>query len=89
VPRMSADPNAVTTRRPGLIEACDDAALFNFALSPRQRRLLEAVERGPRVQVWSIGRRSGKSTLGALIGLHDCLFRDLSEKVREGEEPLA
>lgn len=69
-----------------LVSACDDPQLFAFSLWPRQRELLAAAERGPRVQVWALGRRSGKTTLGALLGLWDCLLRpDLNALVRPGE----
>jgi hypothetical protein len=71
----------------GLIQACDDSQLFNFPLWPRQRELLEAVVRGPRLHVWCLGRRSGKTTLAALVALHNLLFRgsDLDALVRPGE----
>lgn len=74
----------------GLLEACDDSALFGFDLWPRQRELLEAVEKGPRIHIWALGRRSGKTTLAALTCLHSCLFRpDLDAKVRRGERRYA
>lgn len=70
----------------GLLAACDDPALLNFPLWPRQRELLAAVERGPRVHVWALGRRSGKTTLAALVALWDCLLRpELAAFVRPGE----
>ena len=78
------------TRAIGLVAACDDAELFGFDLWPRQRRLLEAIERGPRLHVWALGRRSGKTTLAAIVCLHNCLFRpDLDAKVRPGERRFA
>ena len=70
----------------GLLEACDDSALLGFPLWPRQRELLAAVETGLRLHVWALGRRSGKTTLAALVALWDCLLRpDLDERVRPGE----
>ena len=54
-----------TPERVGLLEACDDPSLLNFKLWPRQRDLLEAVERN-RIHVWAVGRRSGKSTMAAV-----------------------
>ena len=70
----------------GLVAACDDPELFGFELWPRQRQLLETVEAGPRLHVWALGRRSGKTTLAALVLLHGCLFRpDLDALVRPGE----
>jgi hypothetical protein len=70
----------------GLLAACDDPALFGFPLWPRQRDLLAAVEAGPRLQVWALGRRSGKTTLAALAALWDCLLRpELDALVRPGE----
>lgn len=69
-----------------LLEACDDRDLFGFELWPRQRELLEAVEFGPTHHVLAVGRRSGKTTLAALVCLHGCLFRpDLDALVRRGE----
>jgi Terminase large subunit, T4likevirus-type, N-terminal len=76
----------VIPRAVSLLDACDEAPLFNFQLWPRQRALLEAVERGPRLHVWALGRRSGKTTLAAIVGLWTCLFRpDIAAKVRPGE----
>jgi hypothetical protein len=61
------------------VQACDDTALLGFPLWPGQRRLLEALEEaltaGDWLNVWCIGRRSGKSTLAALVALHSCLLR--------------
>ena len=72
--------------RVGLLAACADRELFGFEPWPRQRRLLAAVEAGPRVQVWALGRRSGKSTMAGVCALHSCLFRpDLDAMVRPGE----
>ena len=59
----------------GLVAACDDARLLGFPLWERQRELLGHVESGPRMHVWALGRRSGKSTLASLVGLWDCLLR--------------
>jgi terminase large subunit-like protein len=74
------------SRSVGLIAACEDPQLFGFDLWPRQRELLAAVESGPRLQIWAAGRRSGKTTLAALVCLHSCLFRpDLDAMVRTGE----
>ena len=76
--------------RDGLVAACDDRQLFGFGLWPRQRELLDALERGPRTHVWAVGRRSGKTTLGALAGVHNCLLRpDLDAMVRPGERRYA
>jgi Terminase large subunit, T4likevirus-type, N-terminal len=80
----------VNKRAITLLEACDDGRLLGFSLWPRQRELLEAVERGPRLQVWCLGRRSGKTTLAALVALHNLLFRpDLDALVRPGEVRFA
>ncbi|MBA3841749.1 MAG: terminase, partial [Actinobacteria bacterium] len=74
----------------GLLQACDDARLLNFPLWPKQRELLRAVENGPRLHVWAVGRRSGKTTLSALAALWDCLLRpDLDGLVRPGERRYA
>lgn len=73
-------------RAPSLLAACDDAQLFAFPLWPRQRALLQVVEAGPRLHVWALGRRSGKTTSAALVGLWDCLLRpELEGMVRPGE----
>jgi hypothetical protein len=70
----------------GLLQACHDKRLFSFPLWPRQRELLEAVEAGHRLHVWALGRRSGKTTMAALVGLWTCLFRpDVGARVRPGE----
>jgi hypothetical protein len=72
--------------RVGLVTACDDPDLLNFPLWPRQRELLREVEEGPPEHVWALGRRTGKTTLAALVGLWDCLLRpDLDCFVRRWE----
>jgi hypothetical protein len=74
------------TSHVGLVAACDDHRLFRFPLWSRQRELLAAVEAGPRLHVWALGRRSGKTTLAAVAGLWDCLLRpELAGMVRPGE----
>ncbi len=75
-----------TTRAAGLVAACDDSRLLAFPLWARQRSLLEAVELGPRLHVWALRRRSGKTTLSACVALWDCLLRpELDRHVRPGE----
>jgi hypothetical protein len=70
----------------GLLQACDDPDLFGISLTPRQRELVAEVEAGHLLHCWAVGRRSGKSLLAALIGLHFCLFRpDLARFVRRRE----
>jgi hypothetical protein len=74
------------TSSPGLVKACDAGEFFAFSLWPKQRKLLRAVEKGPRGHVWALGRRSGKTTMAALVGLWDCLLRpELDGLVRPGE----
>lgn len=83
MPRRSAP-------RVGLVAACDDPQLFGFPLWPKQRELLAAVEKGPRLHVWALGRRSAKTTSAALVGLWDCLLRpELDAMVRPGERRYA
>lgn len=74
-------------KRVGLIEACDDPQLFNVKLWPRQREILEAIERGDkRPTVLALGRRSGKTLMCAIVLLHYCLLRpDLDRFMRPGE----
>ncbi|MEP6813522.1 MAG: terminase family protein, partial [Actinomycetota bacterium] len=76
---------ATQRRSEGVVAACEDRDLLGFELWPRQRELLASVEHG-RLHVWALGRRSGKTTLAALVGLHDCLLRpELAAMVRPGE----
>jgi hypothetical protein len=73
-------------RRVGLLEACDDAALFGLDLWPKQREILAAIEAGPE-RTWAVpsGRRIGKTTMAAVFALHSCLFRsDLDGMVAPG-----
>jgi hypothetical protein len=73
-----------------LVAACDDPQLFAFPLWPRQRELLTAVEDSVRTHVWALGRRSGKTTSMALVGLWCCLGRpELLERLRPGERGYA
>jgi hypothetical protein len=77
-------------RRVGLLQACDDPQLFAFELWPLQRALLEAVEAGPRIHAWALGRRSGKSLLASVVCLWDCTLRpELDAMVRPGETRFA
>jgi hypothetical protein len=74
----------------GLLAACDDPQLFGIELTPRQRRLLSAVEAGDVLHVWALGRRSGKTLLAALVALWTCLLRpELDANVRRGERRYA
>ena len=75
-------------RRIGLVEACDDAALLNFPLWPRQRELLASVDAGDaaRLHLWALGRRAGKTSMCSLVAVHNCTLRpDLDWLVRPGE----
>ena len=79
-----------TERRAGLVQACDDGRLLGFPLWERQREILTAVERGPRLHALALGRRSGKTTMCALAMLWDALLRpELDERVRPGERRYA
>lgn len=73
-----------TTSSRSLVAACDDGRLFGFPLWPRQRALLAAIEHGPRMHVLALGRRSGKTTMAALVGLWDCLLRPELDSERPG-----
>lgn len=76
--------------RAGLVEACESRRLLAFALWAKQKALLAAVETGPRIHVWAVGRRSGKTTLAALVCLWDALLRpELDAMVRRGETRFA
>jgi hypothetical protein len=82
----------VSVRRVTLLEAVDDRRLLgmDFAPWPRQRELLASVDHGPRLHVWALGRRSGKTTLAAVVALHNALLRpDLDALVRPGERRYA
>jgi phage terminase large subunit-like protein len=80
----------MSARQIGLLEACDDPRLFNFELWPKQREMLRAVERAFRIHVWAVGRRSGKTTIAALVCLWDALLRpELDAMVRPGERRFA
>jgi hypothetical protein len=78
------------TRSVPLVAACDDPEVLGFPLWPAQRRVLEGVERGGRLHAWCLGRRSGKSTMAALVALHNLLLcPDLDGRVRRGERRFA
>lgn len=52
--------------------------------------MLSAVESGGRLHVWEVGRRSGKTSLAALVGLWDCLLRrEPAGRVRRRERRFA
>src|SRR5215216_4598871 len=75
--------------RSGLVAACDDRRLFGFGLWARQRELLAALEQGPRLHLWALGRRSGKTTLAALACLWDCTLRPRARGAHAaGRDPL-
>lgn len=77
-----------------LLQACDDENLFNLPLWPGQRNLLSAYEQALALRewlaIWCIGRRSGKSTLAAVVALWCCLLReDLDELAGLGGRSMA
>src|SRR5438093_6059611 len=73
----------------GLLEACEDERLLGVELFPRQRDVLEAIERN-RLNIVACGRRSGKTFLGAVAAVWDaCLRPDLARHVRRGEKRYA
>lgn len=70
----------------GLVQACDDRDLLGFPLRPKQRELAEAMDAGARVNVWALGRRSGKTAMAGLVLTHDATLRGhLNALVRPGE----
>src|SRR5436309_15561021 len=74
-----------------LCQALDDPALFaaSLKLSKRQREPLEAIDAGARFVALEWGRRSFKTGVLALIGLHHCLPRpELDARLRPGERRL-
>jgi Terminase large subunit, T4likevirus-type, N-terminal len=75
----------------GLLDACDDPQLLGAVkLWPRQRLLCEAIDEGARLSAWRLGRRSGKTTLGALIGVWDATLRPhVDRHLRPGEKRYA
>src|SRR5215211_6207457 len=74
----------------GLVAGCEDPQLFGFDLYPRQREILNAIDNGPRLTVLALGRRAGKTSMAAIISLHDALLRpELDSYVREGERRFA
>jgi hypothetical protein len=76
--------------RKALVAACDDERLLGLELWPRQRDLLAAVEQGPRMHVWALGRRSGKTLMAALACVWDATLRpELDAMVRPGETRYA
>jgi hypothetical protein len=75
--------------RAGLVAACDDPQLLDMPLWPRQREILGAVEQ-TRLSVLALGRRSGKTTMAALVSLWCCLLRpELLTRLRPGERGYA
>lgn len=77
-----------------ILEACDDPDLLNFPLWDGQRSLLHAYDQSRAMRewlaIWNIGRRSGKSTLAALVANHACLLRpDLDELSGIGGRSMA
>lgn len=50
-------------------------AQSGLGLWPRQVELLRSLEGVERTHVWAVGRQSGKTTLGALVAIHNCVLR--------------
>jgi phage terminase large subunit-like protein len=72
------------------VAACDSPKLLNVALWPKQRDLLAAIAGPAWLHVWALGRRSGKTTMAAVVLLWFCLFRpDLDRFMRPGERRYA
>jgi hypothetical protein len=75
-----------------LLQAVDDRELLGAAFSPwpQQRERLAALDAGPRIHLWALGRRSAKTTTAAVGALHNLLFRpDLDARMRRGEMRFA
>lgn len=81
----------MTNQMPSLLQAAADPHLFGFAAWPVQREMLAAVESDEwDTHAWCLGRRSGKTTIAAVVCLHNALFRpDLDAMVRRGETRFA
>jgi phage terminase large subunit-like protein len=77
--------------RVGLVAACDDANLFGVTLWPKQREILQVIERqDKRLFALALGRRSGKTYMSALVLTWLCLLRDdLQAFMRPGETRYA
>jgi hypothetical protein len=73
-----------TEATPSLLQA---ARLFGVEPYPRQAEILEQIDSGQfREVVLACGRRSGKNLMGAIVALHDALFRDLRPYLRRNEK---
>jgi hypothetical protein len=78
--------------RASLVDACSDDRLLggSVELWPKQREWLAAIAAGPRIHVLAAGRRSSKTTIGALVGVWSCTLRpELREYLRPGERGYA
>jgi len=60
--------------------------LFGVEPYPRQAEILAQIDSGAYREIaLALGRRSGKNLLGAIVALHDALFRDLRRYLRRGQ----
>lgn len=93
-------PQAATRRAVSLLRAVRDPNLLGTVtlpghdkptgLFPAQLELMRDVEADARILIWCLGRRSGKTTMAALVALWSCLLRpDLDAMVRPGERRYA
>jgi hypothetical protein len=72
-----------------LLAACDDRQLLNFAPHPKQRELLETIERS-QTTIACCGRRFGKTLAVAAAALQNLLLvPELDELVGRGENRFA
>ncbi len=75
---------------PTLLEACDDPRIFGVELTPKQRSIMATIEEGSLLHVLALGRRSGKTLIGALLALWTCTLRpELRQHVRRRERIYA
>ena len=74
----------VTAAPVGLLEACEDKRLLGVSLYPRQRELLELVERNP-TTIALAGRQGGKTFAAACFLAWNLLLRSDLDEIAGGQ----